>query len=268
MKELNFDIDKLLVESAEYYHSQAVENLSSHQVMDFIKCPLIYHHKKIGKIQDKDTAAYLFGRAVHARVLEGKEGFHDQFELGWPVNPDTNKAYGARTKLVQDWKAGLNKPAISPSDADEIEAIAKGVSRNEFAVELLSNGYAERVARTFYEGIPCQIRMDWINPLRGIVDLKTTNDIDKFPYDAKKYGYHHQAVFYLKVMYVITGKVLPFFVIAVEKSEPYRCGVWEFSKATLTTAEKQVNKAIRRIKECQEVGFWPTGYEQLRILDF
>jgi hypothetical protein len=268
MKELNIDIDSLLVESAEHYHSQAKENLSSHQVMDFIKCPLLYFQKKTGKIKDKDTSSYLMGRAVHARVLEGKEEFEKQFELNWPMNPDTGEPYGGRTKIVKEWKAGLSKPVLNPSDVIEVAAIASGVGRNEFAVELLSNGKPERVARTSYEGMPCQIRMDWINPQRGIIDLKTVTDLDKFQFDARKYGYHHQAVFYLKVMYVITGKLLPFYVIAVEKAEPYRCGVWQFSNATLATAERQVNKAIARIKECQLAGFWPTNYEQVRILDF
>ena len=57
--------DWLIEESAEVYHAKSRENLSSHQLGDFRKCPYLYWKKYSGLIVDKDSPAYAFGRAAH-----------------------------------------------------------------------------------------------------------------------------------------------------------------------------------------------------------
>ncbi len=55
------DTDILVSEPAEIYHAKSREFLSSHQLMDFISCPLLYLKKHLGLIEDKDSAACLLG---------------------------------------------------------------------------------------------------------------------------------------------------------------------------------------------------------------
>ena len=59
------------------------------------------------------------------------------------------------------------------------------------------------------------------------MDLKTCDDLTWFEADARKLGYLHQMAFYRAVLaQVLDGLLVPVHIIAVEKKEPFRCGVW------------------------------------------
>ncbi len=267
MKELHIDTDILIQESSKDYHARAKYHLSSHQLLNFIRCPLYYHKKKCGIIGDTDSAAYVLGRAAHTRILEGTGAYQNEYALDWPVNPKTGRAVDGRTNLLKDWKANLTKPAISPGDMAVIEMMAQGVTLNNEAIDLISYGVAEGVVRSDYCDLPSQIRIDWLNPSRGIVDLKTCNDLSSFESDCRKFGYANQLAFYQAVLHVKIGEYVPVYIVAIEKSEPYRCGVWRISDKLLAFAREQNEAAIERLKVCQDSGVWPTGFEQMRVLE-
>ncbi len=145
--------------------------------------------------------------------------------------------------------------------------MAAGVAMNDEAVDLLLHGRAEGVIRTTYCGTPCQIRMDWVHPFRGIVDLKTTADLTWFENDARRRRYHNQLAFYQAVFAKMTGRYVPVYLIAIEKAEPFRCGVWRISDNTLAIARQENEAAIRRLQRAREIDAFPTGYEQIRVFD-
>ena len=80
--DLNIDLNILDVEPAEQYHAKAREHLSSHQLLDFMKSPWLHRKKALGLIEDKDSPAYLVGRAAHVRILEGRDVYETSFALG------------------------------------------------------------------------------------------------------------------------------------------------------------------------------------------
>lgn len=129
---------------------------------------------------------------------------------------------------------------------------------------MLSTGVAERVCRANVEGVPCHIRMDRFNPERSIVDLKTAADLDWFEHDVRRFGYVHQLAFYRMVLREATGVEAPVSLVAVEKEEPFRAGVWAISPETLDTAERANSAAIRRLRNCRAAQRWPTGFETVR----
>ncbi len=264
---LNIDIGVLKNEPADEYHAKADHYLSSHRLADFIRCPWLYRKKLVGLIPDADSAAYLVGRASHTRILEGVEVFKAVYAFGGPINEKTGKPYGAATKAYADWAAAQGKPVLSQEQVDLIEQMAAGVAMNDEAVGLLSRGRAEGVLRADYCGTPCQIRIDWLNPRRGIVDLKTCDDLTWFEADARRYGYHRQAAFYQAVLAEAIGKDVPVHLVAVEKREPFRCGVWAFGEATLEQARIENEHAIRHLLACRALDDWPTGYEEVRVLE-
>ncbi len=100
------------------------------------------------------------------------------------------------------------------------------------------------------------------------MDLKTARDLDRFEYDAKQRRYHNQLAFYQAVLGEVVGELVPVYLIAVEKIEPFRCGVWRLSDETLATARRENETAIRRLKRAWETDRFPTGYEVVRVLDF
>jgi len=266
--DLSIDLNILDVEPAEQYHAKAGEYLSSHQLLDFIKCPWLHRKKAIGLIEEKDSPAYLVGRAAHVRILEGRDRYEQAFALGGPINERTGKPYGANTKAFAEWRQMQGKPVLSHEQVELVEQMASGVAQNSEAVDLLLYGRAEGVVRTEYCGVPCQIRIDWVHPHRGIVDFKTCDDLTWFESDARRFGYHRQMAFYRAVLaQVLCDLMVPVYLVAVEKKEPFRCGVWRVSDDTLAIAQRENAAAIRRLVVCRKQDHWPTGYEEIRILE-
>ncbi len=266
-EDLHIDLGVLSAEPADEYHAKADEYLSSHQLLDFMKCPWLYRKKRLGLLADEDTPALLVGRVAHVRILEGRDAYISEFAFGGPINPKTNKPFGANTKAYAEWAAAQNKPVISHANADLIEQMASGVGMNDAAVDLLLYGRSEGVIRTTYCDTPSQVRLDWLHPHRGIVDLKTTADLTWFENDARRRRYANQLAFYQAVLAEVTGELVPVYLVAVEKTEPFRCGVWRVSDNTLAIARQENEAAIQRLRRAWEIDAFPTGYEDIRILD-
>ena len=263
----SIDLKILEAESAEEYHAKAGEYLSSHQLLDFMRCPWLHRKKTLGLIEDKDSPAYLVGRAAHVRILEGRDHYEQAFSLGGPINERTGKPYGANTKAFSEWCQLQGKPVLSHDQVDLVEQMASGVAMNDEAVALLLYGRAESVVRAEYCGTPCQIRIDWTHPHRGIVDFKTCDDIIWFESDARRYCYHRQMAFYRAVLAQVIDQYVPVHLVAVEKKQPFRCGVWLVSEDTLAIAQRENEAAIRWLQVCHQRDHWPTGYEEVRVLD-
>jgi hypothetical protein len=60
---------------------------------------------------------------------------------------------------------------------------------------------------------------------------------------------------------------VPVYLIAVEKKQPFRCGVWRVSDDCLAAARRDNEAAIERLTSCRSENVWPTGYEAVRLLD-
>ncbi|MGP1272704.1 MAG: PD-(D/E)XK nuclease-like domain-containing protein [Phycisphaerales bacterium] len=263
------DLGFLITERASVYHAKAKDNLSSHQLADFRRCPKLYRRKQLGLIPQRDSAAYALGRAAHVLILEGRERFEAEFAVGGPINPKTGQPFGTQTKAFSDWAASVGRPVLSDADAAMLEQMRAGVHDHVFARELLRSGVAEGVVRAEYGGVACQARIDWLNPVdgRGIVDLKTCDNLDDFERDAHRYGYVHQMAFYRELVVEACGVELEVHLVAIEKREPYRCGVWQLSRRLLDRAADENLDAIKELKRCREHDIWKTRFESLRLID-
>ena len=217
---------------------------------------------------EEERAAFVVGRAAHCRVLEGEAEFRRRFAIGGPINPKTGKSFGQDTKAYAEWAAAIGKPAISQDTSDLCDRLTRAVREHDVATSLIAEGQGEGVVRTEFAGLPSQIRIDWTHPERGIVDLKTIDDLDYFELQARSFGYAHQLAFYRAVLAQVTGRKPEVHVIAVEKKEPYRVGVWRFSDQVLDAAARENLAAIERLKVCRAQDCWPTGYEQIRSFDY
>ena len=262
------DMSLLTHEPADVYHAKRDKFLSSHQLAEFRRNPLLYRKKQLGMVQEEDRPAYLIGQAAHALILEGREAYEDRYAFGGPINPKTGERFGSRTKAFEEWAAAQGKPVLTHEQMALIENVNATVFAHEHAAALLSDGIPEGVVRADYCGVACQARFDWLSPQRGIVDLKTCDNLDWLQADARSYGYVHQLAFYRSVLTCVSGTVVPVYLIAVEKREPYRCGVWRMGEDVLGIGQKENEDAIERLKGCHERDHWPTGYEDIRIFDW
>ena len=269
LDDLNVDLAACLrQEDEKIYHGRSSEFLSSHQLRDFRKCPEFFHRKRAGLISDPDRPAYLVGRALHCLVIEGRGEFDRRFMCGGPINPKTGKQFGAETKAHAKWASQQTRDVLGDDQMFKIERMADAVVRHNLAHAMFIGGVGEGVARHEYGGKPCQIRVDYLHPTAGIVDLKTTEDIDWFEADARKFGYLQQLAFYRGVLAAAAGGIppatIPCHLVAVEKAEPFRCGVWSVMPALLDDLELANLAAIDELASCEETGRWPTRYEDRR----
>ncbi len=251
-------------EPSEVYHARAHDYLTSHQLADFRRCPLLYYRKRAGLIKDEDRPAYQMGRAAHTLILEGTAAFQQRFVVGGPINPRTGQPFGAQTKAFADWTAAQNKEVLSQSQFDQVCEMAASVGSHEDAARLLSSGHAEVVVRQDYCGRRCQIRMDWFDPHVAIVDLKTIDNLDFFEVDAKRFGYLYQLAFYRCVLAEAISISMPVYFIAIEKREPFRCGVWRIDDDSLSVAAAENRAAVERLTLCEQEDRWTSGYEDVR----
>ncbi|MCG3128288.1 MAG: hypothetical protein CHACPFDD_03166 [Phycisphaerae bacterium] len=259
----------LIREPADVYHAKSKDFLTAHGLAEFRRCPLLYRKKELGLVPERDTTAYLIGRAAHMLILEGRERYQREFAVGGPINPKTGQPFGSQTKAFAEWAEKQNRPVLSDAHAALVEQMAASVSGHIFARELFAEGVAEGVVRGAYAQFQCQARIDWINPIegRGIVDLKTADELDSFEMAMRAFGYLHQVAFYRALVAVVAGHVLPVHIVAVEKREPFRCGVWQVAPAVLDEASRQNEEAMHELRRCRSSGAWFTRFESLRVID-
>jgi hypothetical protein len=282
------DYRKILIdEPFEVYHAKREEYLTSHDLRAFVRCPRLYHLQKTGALTtdpNKTSSELILGSAAHKLILEGRQAFDKCYAVGAPINERTGKEYGRDTQAFAKWieEQRVNKGSMVEFITTEqwyvVSNMAYAVSKHVEAQTLLQHGVAERVLRSDFCGIPVQSRLDWFTEIGEtpvIVDLKTCCDLDSFEYDAKKFMYGIQFAFYQQILLravfdeydvdnAIPAKV---YAIAVEKKEPFRCGVFEVSDVTLGYFHTKLTAAIESLKECQRAGEYPTLYETLRILN-
>jgi len=157
---------------------------------------------------------------------------------------------------------------LTDEQAAMVERLHTAVRNHAHACELLSDGVAEGVVRAEYVGTPCQARLDWLNPDRGLIDLKTCDALDWFEMEARGFGYLHQMAFYRALCGLVLGEKVPVWFIVAEKREPFRCGVWRVEDGVLAAAQKENEAALRRLLNCRGTGVWPSGYEEVRAFDY
>lgn len=253
-------------EPANVYHARR-DMLTSHRLADFRRCPLLFRRKELGLIPDRDTTAYLVGRAAHTLILEGRGRYEAEYAVGGPINPKTGQPYGSNTKAFAEWAEKRCKPVLSDDQASQVEQMAASVRDHEIASKLLRSGVPESTVRCTIAGHACQARIDWLTmDEHAIVDLKTTRSLDEFDRDVAAYEYVHQMAFYREAIATVLGTDVPTYLIAVEKDEPYRCGVWHIARTALDTARKENLEAMQELTRCRQTGVWPTRYEQLRTI--
>jgi len=253
-------------EPADVYREKRSQFLTSHQLIDFRKCPLLYKKKKSGLIAETLGDHLLVGSATHCQTLEGRQEFERQYIVGGPINPKTDRPYGRETKAYAEWAAEQGKPCLSDEQYALCCQLACSVRAHSEAAKLLKTGTAEGVLRCDYAGMACQIRVDWFNSDYGLSDLKTCDDLDKFEDDAVRYWYIEQMAFYQAIIAKHIDRLVPVHLIAVEKREPYRVGVWLIADEDLRIAESHNFLAVRCLDDATKKDNWPTWYEETRLL--
>ena len=262
--------DILISEPENEYHSKAGECLSSHLLAMFRDCPLMYHLTMKGAYQRPDSEAYALGRAVHTLVLEGSDKYKERYDFESPVNPATGNPYGNTSKKYEEWATSVRLNGMEPiSRSDNLLAAKMQMSvvrHKEASILLQQAPHREKVIRAPVMGVDCQTRMDAYGEDVGIGDLKTIENLSKFYWQVKNFGYVYQMSFYRMVARIAGLPCPSVHFIVIEKQFPYRTGVWKVEESSLDMAEEENQQAVEDLKVCKKRGEWPTKYEDVRLL--
>ncbi|MBR3279672.1 MAG: PD-(D/E)XK nuclease-like domain-containing protein [Lachnospiraceae bacterium] len=133
--------------------------------------------------------------------------------------------------------------------ADEI---IETVTRQPLMMDYLTDGEKQVVMTADMFGLPWKVKMDVYNGSR-IVDLKVVRDFDSIwdkGYGRRSWieywGYDVQGAVYQKVVEIVTGKQLPFFLVAVTKEKIPDVKIIEIPQHILDAALGMVEAKIER----------------------
>jgi len=179
---------------------------------------------------------------------------------------DTGEPCGRYSSRFEQWAREQGKPAIHHDQAELIEHLDTSVRTHPATRDLLAEGVAQGVVRCSYRDVPCQSRIDWLNPHRGLVTLEVCDGLNWLDSSLRSNGPAHRLAFERALLAELTSTWVPAHIIAVETRAPYRCGVWRVSRLLLRGVRKENEQALTRLKRYRELDHWPTGFEQIRTL--
>lgn len=254
---------KVLTEPREAYDARRQTHLTAHRLATFRRCPRLFRDMELGIVADRDTDSYAFGRAAHTLILEGRDAYRREYEVGGPINPKTGSSYGRDTKAFAEYAAQCHRQIVTTSDAADIERMALAVNGHKGARGLLDGLMVEQTIIYDIGGTPMQSRVD--AHMKGLlVDLKTNRNIETFMLDVRRYGYAHQMAVYAMAMRAAYGSVPSVYLIAVEKRQPWRVGTFFIDTNILIRCMSEVYTAVGDYRVCRVNDEWPTGYEEQR----
>lgn len=245
--------------------------LTSRLLRDFRKCPLLFHRKQSGLLPQSEPKTYLIENATRCLILQGREEFDKRYLIGGdrPINPRTGAPFGTETKAYAEWRATVEQDILTEEEGLLVINMAAAVTTHDEAVKLLhKDGEAFLRVDARFHGIPATAVIHWLSCDDEIVEVCIINDLDRFEQQAKDGDYAHRLDFQERLVFGNFGNSGGLYCIAVERKEPYRVGVWEFSPRTLTNACADNIFATELIKEYNHSGNWPTRYESLRTLEY
>lgn len=222
--------------------------------------PLQYRHD-LGARRPA-TDAMRLGIAAHCAVFEPDQMLR-RFAI-W----DGERRYG------REWDAFCaandGRTILRSADYDKCLAIRDAVRGHKLAGRYCTGGQAELSIRwrDVDSDLECKARLDYVIPGRCVVDLKTTADIEigKFSALSARLRYHTQLSFYTNGYALVTGDLLPAFIIAVQSDQPHDVAVYQLPNETLAAGEAEWMTLLDRLRQCRASNTWPGMYEAEQAL--
>ena len=231
-------------EDIEEYHART--DVSSSKLRSFIKAgPRAYQILYVlRKIKQKTTAAMKKGN-------DFEDALCGRREIAYV--PDGMKL---STKAGIAWKQE-NEGAIIVSNSDR-SLYEYGLQHlRELGEWSLVEGAVEQPTfRSEFAGLPgIQSRPDWYHVEKGtMIDLKTTESLDRFRFSVEDFLYHVQADLFRRASgYEKTAHVL----IVCEKRFPHRCRAVWLNEEYLNLGRAICDRYLEKLAKCYASDLWP-----------
>jgi len=213
-------IDKLRIDE-HYYGEFGQQYLSNSDIKTLLKNPLDLHKPT------KSNPNFLVGGYFHTAILE----------------PDKIKSFkiiessSRNTKVYKEMSGG--ELCLLQHEVDMIEALVSNMMNNNVCRDLIQTWTGEYEVPSIAEinGKMWKGKADILNHEEQlIIDLKTTSDLDKFRWNAKKYNYDSQAYIYRELF----GYEMVF--IAIDKNTG-KIGLFDCSPDFYKSGKDKLEKA-------------------------
>jgi hypothetical protein len=213
---------KKLEEDEHYYGKFGKQYLSNSDISTLLKNPLALHTPQ------KTIPAFLVGGYFHTAILE-------------PNKLKNFKIVQSTTRNTKAYKEISNgELCLLQQEVDQIELMVDKMMSNTVCKDLITNGEVEYEIPGIkeIEGKMWKGKADIVNHSeRLVIDLKTTNDIEKFRYSASKYNYDSQAFIYNQLF----GYDMLFMVI---DKNTHQIKICECSSSFYEKGQRKVQEAV------------------------
>ena len=213
---------KKLEEDEHYYGKFGKQYLSNSDISTLLKNPLALHTPQ------KTIPAFLVGGYFHTAILE-------------PNKLKNFKIVQSTTRNTKAYKEISNgELCLLQQEVDQIELMVDKMMSNTVCKDLITSGEVEYEIPGIkeIEGKMWKGKADIVNHSeRLVIDLKTTNDIDKFRYSASKYNYDSQAFIYNQLF----GYDMLFMVI---DKNTHQIKICECSSSFYEKGQRKVQEAV------------------------
>jgi len=213
-------IDKLR-EDEHYYGEFGSKFLSNSDIKTLLKNPLGLREPS------KTTVPFLVGGYFHTAILE-------------PDKIKNFKVVQASTRNTKAYKEISNgELCLLEHEVDMIENMVDKVMSNNVCRDLIHGDNIDHEEPNITElcGLQWKGKSDVVNHNEKlIIDLKTTNDLDGFRWNSKKYNYDSQAYIYKELF------GYEFVFIAIDKNDG-RIGLFDCSSDFYLSGKNKVEKA-------------------------
>lgn len=238
--------------SNEDYHLDARNSLSHSEAEVFTQSPELYWGRYLTGIYPREETDDLrFGSLFHSYVLEG-------------VKPAIAPKCDRRTAAgKRDYAAFLTenqgKEVVTAEEWDLLCNMRSGIDRNKAARLLLSRQRETEFSIRWTDvetGLRLRCRLDMFADI--CADLKSTRDASAkgFASAAYRLGYARQQAWYGDGVSELTSDSRRFAFIAVQKTPPYTCNVFELDDDFVAMGRAENREILKRFAESKKTSRW------------
>jgi hypothetical protein len=198
-----------------------------------------------------DTYSLRLGRLVHALIL-------------MPDTPPDVAVFDGSVRRGKEWEQfkaeNAGREIVRRDELAKAEAMRKAVYANAQARKILEVGQGEVTALWEAHGVELRGRIDWLSPVHGIGELKTTRTISRraFMREVAVRHYHAQLAMYADGYEQAAGVETQreAWIIAVENEPPHDVAVYRVGEESLDEGRRVVDGWVRQVAECTASGNW------------
>lgn len=244
----NHDISNDAYHADREYVSSSGLKLLPYKVDEFIARYMMTH-----KLPPK-SEALKFGGGLHSAILEP-----DIFPTEYVIEPEVNKRTNdGKAELAEFYKSVQNngQTVLTPDDMDLIRAMRSAVFQHPIAGPALKGAAREQ---SFFinssEGIKLKVRTDAFKN-NVIMDIKSTESMDKFFNYAAQFGYNFSEAMYRSVVSEVINESIEFLFVVIQKGYPFTVAVFQSDELTRSEGLRKYEASKRSYIDLKESNGW------------